>query len=424
MTVWINKIQSDGLGFQKPEGQNRQVVLIGNIDDPYQGPLGDFVEYEAGSDFSFKSIEIRVFESPSIITDTLKESDQVAPIGSMSTKANLESKEELTEYGSYSQPPVNVYLDLPRNVLVELQRQLSRCQFEDRVLSLTLDFKVSEAQTRPETDDFYRKYGLRLSHIEVSKPQEFKVVNLQTSVASEQYRPESKRLSSWVSGEEKRYTEFSITIERSRAKMSFRHGSFELLQFEGKNHTFSANIDLQEIDTRVDKTYNHGSFEFIPDDDVSEAVLYLTLNYHADDFNKFILPMMLSGTTRHAILHLILEGELDYTKNQSGVVYSFSFDFWKDHLPKEIAGFEDGLKNIETHLNATQKMVGELKQSDYVNSIVASNGDILDTISRQLGSMLTGLAELEKQKTMPNDVISRLLFKIPLVGSVIKSLFK
>lgn len=420
----MDKIQSDLLGFQRSEGQNRQIVLTGDIDDPYQGPFGDFVEHEAGSGFSFKPIEIRIFESPSIITDSLEESDQDNTIGSMSTKANLEFKEEITDYESYTPPPVNVYLDLPRNVFKELQRQLLRCQFEDRVLRLELDFRVSEAQTRPETDDFYRRYGLRLADIEVSKSQEFKVFNIRTSVAAEQYRPKSKRLSSRMSVEEKRSTDVSVTIEQSRAKMNFRHGSFEILQFEGKNHTLSAHIDLQEIDTRADETRNHGTFEFSPREDNSEAVLYLSLNYYVDDFDKFILPVILSGTTQQIVLRLILEGELDYTEKQSGVVYSFSFDFWKDHLPKEVAGFEDGLKKIETHLNTTQKMVGELKKSDYDNSNVASSRDILDTISRQLGSILIGLAELEKQKTMPNDIISRLLFKIPLVGSVIKYLLK
>ena len=57
LIVRVDSLQTDTLSFDKTNGKKRRLILTGNIDDPYQGPSGDFWDSEAASCLSFKPIE-------------------------------------------------------------------------------------------------------------------------------------------------------------------------------------------------------------------------------------------------------------------------------------------------------------------------------------------------------------------------------
>ena len=87
--VWVSESRVDVLSFDKAEGQSHELVLSGNIDDPFQGPLGDISEHEAGSEFSFVPIEVRVNEATPHFSSLIRETHGDDAIGSLNTREML-----------------------------------------------------------------------------------------------------------------------------------------------------------------------------------------------------------------------------------------------------------------------------------------------------------------------------------------------
>jgi len=73
LRVWIDRLQTDILSFDKANGKKRRLVLAGNIDVPHHGSPWRFWDSETASCLSSKPIEIRFFESPSHLYGILRE---------------------------------------------------------------------------------------------------------------------------------------------------------------------------------------------------------------------------------------------------------------------------------------------------------------------------------------------------------------
>jgi hypothetical protein len=180
--VWGSESRVDVRSFDKAEGQSHQLVLSRNIDDPFQGPLGDIADHEAGSEFSFVPIEVRVNEATPRFSSLIRETHGDDEIGSLNTQEMLGK--------TYSSPAVNAQVGLPWEAMQTLQTQLSRCRLENRLLFLTLRVHVSDEQLTAETKEFEKKYGCKLSNIDITKKQRFAIYASETAVSREKYQSE------------------------------------------------------------------------------------------------------------------------------------------------------------------------------------------------------------------------------------------
>ena len=59
--AYIDEYHPPSLDFSLDEGVAREMRLEGHVDDPYQGPMGDIFENEAGSKFSWAPIRINLY---------------------------------------------------------------------------------------------------------------------------------------------------------------------------------------------------------------------------------------------------------------------------------------------------------------------------------------------------------------------------
>ena len=420
--VWVNESRVDTLSFDKAEGQSHQLVLSGNIDDPFQGPLGDISEHEAGSKFSFVPIEVRVNEAKPRFSSLIRETHGDDAIGSLNTREMLEIEQWEMLGKTYSSPAVNAQIGLPWESMQTLQTQLSRCRLENRLLFLKLRVHVLEEQLKAETKEFEKKYGCELSNIDITKKQRFAIYAAETAVSREKYRSESEdRLKPDIL--ETEGTSVSAIITETRIKYNFSYGFFELLQLEGSlpwrgsgKPQVSVSIELNNIDTNFEQLQDYGSYSFLPEGEGYGAHLSLYLNYYSTDFAKLLLPAIISGNASSTVLEVYLKDKLDFTNEQSGGVNSFNLDLRTKYGEDEKVNYTENFDLIETRLKELPTIIVDQQEG--------GKDKLLESIGYQFGVMFDRIKQLEENSNLPNDIISRIVFKIPLIGRIVKFLIK
>ena len=420
--VWVSESRVDVLSFDKAEGQSHQLVLSGNIDDPFQGPLGDISEHEAGSEFSFVPIEVQVNEATPRFSSLIRETHGDDAIGSLKTQEMLKIEQWEMLGKTYSSPAVNAQVGLPWEAIQTLQTQLSRCRLENRLLFLTLRVHVSEEQLTAETKEFEKKYGCKLSNIDITKKQRFAIYAAETAVSREKYQSELEdRLKPGIL--ETEGTRVSAIIKETRIKYDFTYGYFEILQLEGSlpwrgsgKPQVSVSIELNNIDTNFEQPQDYGSYSFLPEGEGYGAHLSLWLNYYSDDFAKLLLPAIISGSASSTVLEVYLKDKLDFTNKQSGGVYSFNLDLRTEYGEDEKVNYTENFDLIETRLKELPTIIVDHQEG--------SKDKLLESIGYQFGVMFDRIKQLEENSNLPNNIISRIVFKIPFVGRIVKFLIK
>jgi hypothetical protein len=405
LRVNIDECSLGLIKFGKADGKYWHSVLNGYIDE----------ESLAGSEFSFQPIEIKVVESPSIFSKNLKKYHGDNAVGVIDTKATLE-EEEFEHFGeTFTVPAINAILHLPGDVIEILHKQFASCKSENEALVLRLHFEVLRSQLKPETN--LGILGCRLGDLDVSVAQTFVVFEVETSVDTvKDWRyPQSR----FAPGDfERGSTEIVIRFDDSSIHYNFQRGKFEHLQIRGKvrsKDNISVSIDLKEIYREIKEKQKQGQF-FFNFTDRNNGYLSLTLNYYADQFTDLILPLMRSGTTNRTFLSVILEDTINFTEQKSGNVYSFSFYLEKEYLAEKQINFEEKFDQLDERLDSIPSIINE---QSYV-----ANKQFFDGINRQMQLISARFDRLEELSNMPNDIVSRLIFKIPLVGPLIKFLIR
>ena len=218
-------------------------------------------------------------------------------------------------------------------------------------------------------------------------------------------------------------TRISAIIKETRIKYDFTYGYFEILQLEGSlpwrgsgKPQVSVSIELKNIDRNFEQLQDYGNYSFLPEGEGYGAHLSLWLNYYSDDFAKLLLPAIISGNASSTVIEVYLKDKLDFTNKQSGGVYSFNLDLRTEYGEDEKVNYTENFDLIETRLKELPTIIFDQQEG--------SKDKLLESIGYQFGVMFDRIKQLEENSNLPNDIISRIVFKIPFIGRIVKFLIK
>ena len=91
-------------------------------------------------------------------------------------------------------------------------------------------------------------------------------------------------------------------------------------------------------------------------------------------------------------------------------------DYWRSLLGDKKINYTENFDLIETRLKERPTIIVDQQEG--------SKDKLPESIGYQFGVMFDRVKKLEENSNLPSDILSRILFKIPLIGRIVKFLIK
>lgn len=431
LRAFINYYSPSKSSFRKSQGAHRQLFLEGYVDDPYQSPMGDIDEYMPNSRFSRAPVEVhlRFFDKKGDETRFGADS-----IGVLAAKKDIKVETFELLGAEHIIPPVKAWIDLPLETLASIEDTARDCAKDNKLAVLELELTVNESQLNGEDSDRESAYWHpRLKDLDVSEALEIAVTEVRfAKTIIEKSAPETrvKRLES-----DDVVSSFQIALKGSTWVYDPRNGEYSKLKVKGVG-TAGKRLVKQEIKVDIDfknfyrmnddykaisslkqlpEKNSYGRYSFLNED----KYLSLTLGFHDEHFEEVIKPKLLQSPIEDIWIRIWYFGSLDFTENKSGKIYDYSFIASNKTQniveTSHVKALEEKLEDVVKELKFMQRNQTQLES------------DIHEELSA-LRSLATQAAEdrvaIYHKVSEPNDLVARILLKIPIVGSIVRLISK
>ena len=147
--------------------------------------------------------------------------------------------------------------------------------------------------------------------------------------------------------------------------------------------------------------------------------LSIELAYHPTDFDDQIKPLLCSGGSQTVLFTVQFDEVLNFDTDQRGKVRSFCVDALYEQIHQK--NYEQdliaNLANIETKISDSARVM-ESKICE-VEARICENEM---KSKRKIDLLFKNIAAIKTQTDVPNDVLSKIAFKIPIIGSILRFL--
>lgn len=423
--AYIAKYHPPSLDFSLEQGVAREMLLEGHIDDPYQAPLGEIFENEAGSKFSKAPIIIKLFQDD--LRAKLSKNFDAKAIGVLAVKQNVEVETFHLLGDEHVDHPVRVSLNAPENIFNSVANTLELNSIHMKLGYISLMIMVSQDQLRGmNQDDAIYGYP-RLSDLDVSKGLTVPVMGF--SFGQTIFDQENATLSSRVKTLEGRQTGSDIAVSLDKASWSFnaQTGDYDRIELEGKAKKDRYSFKSDKIDVAIDlKRFWWFTSEFIDKNKLPEQCEYgryhysadtkylsLDLAYHPEDLEHVFKPILFSNNADEYRILISFDENLKFDKDQEGIVQSYKIRRDSENIGKaneSNADAEISLADIDYKLSA------------FIQTSEQRFNEFDLSIKKAGSSNFQNNLEIKKQLEAPTDILSRIALKIPIIGPILRFL--
>jgi len=427
ITVMINDYLYPSQSYSKDKGMSREMSMKGHIDDPGVGPLGDIYENDWNSNFSWAPINIEMqLDSGGWIKEFIEKLDETA-IGNIAIRKNVEVTTFKMDGQDIINPPVDVWLALPSKLFSSVEETLKNNKKSGKLGRLKITVRVAKNQVVLNNTDWNSRRYLKVKDLDVSgdclELCIFEFNFCQTVLDIEQSK--QKRVKTIDSKAEKSVS--SIILNNYDFFFDTSRGRYERINIEGKttknpygykSELIDVSIELQEFWQFSEDLWSgyelpeksfYGRYRY--SNDLNH--LSLTLAHHPEDFEDQIKPLLLRLDSIHVRLSVSFAEKLNFDADQEGNVVRFliaSQNIEKINLQANEQEVIEKLTNIDR------------KISDYVNSLDERFDSVEKVIRHDASQNMREIEGIKKQMALPRDILSRIVLKIPIIGSILRFL--
>ena len=419
----INDYYASSHSYSQDGGLSRSFNMEGHISDPWVGGMGDLDWSQKNSEFSWAPIIVHMQSENSILSNKSRVGVKEKNIGVASIRKNVEVKkfkfdDDVKEYIDH---PVSVYLFLPLEVLSSAEDILKTCKEAGKLGSLQLSVSVEKSQmVKKHQEQWDGTHHVFVSGLDVSKKRlELEVSEFslsQTIIDIEPYKHFPGRVKTL--SPKGKTNSHNITLMKCRFCFDTRLGHYSTIHVEGKISKVDVFIEFEEFgwfseeflkrDELPEKSI-YGTYEYHKD----QNYLVITLAYHPKDLADQIKPFLMQSDLIDSSLKVHFSGELNFDADEKGNIISYSIN---SQTTLEVIPEENEQDVIE-------KLTGiDDKISNYVHSLEERLDSVEEVIRGESRNYIKEIDAIKKQMATPNDVLSRITLKIPIVGSILRFL--
>ena len=428
ITAFINDYHPSSQSYSMDEGVSRRMSMEGHIDDPGVGPLGDIYENEKNSGFSRAPITIKMaLDSGGHFKEAIEELDETA-IGIIFIRKNVEVKTFNLEGKEYIDHPITVWLALPSKLFSFVEETLKNNKKSGKLGMLQIKARATKDQIIQKNTDWASSSYLEVKDLDVSgdflRLGVFEFVFTKTVLDIDQIQ--QKRVKTISS--EGETTERNIALLQNSISFDTSRGIYKQINIEGEttkhpNHyeseSIKVSVELEEFwEISEDPLLNYrelpeksiyGRYSYSHDNNY----LSLSLAYHPEDFDDQIKPLLLRSALIHVWLQVRFADMLNFDADQQGNIISFSIN---SQNVEEIILEENEQEVMEKLTNIDRKI------SDYVHSLEERLESVEKAIRSDSFQNMWEIEGIKKEMALPRDILSRIVLKIPIIGSILRFL--
>ena len=441
ITVYINNYHPSRHTYSQDEGSARELSMEGHVDDPGVGPLGDIYENERNSDFSWAPTRVNMHLDNSNYKELSERFGKTA-IGTIYIRKNVEVKTFNFDGKEHIDHPIIVWLALPPKLFDAVEKTLKNNKEAGKLGILQLKAKVKKNQVVENFTDWDSEWiPVSVKDWDVSKEKNlelgvFEFSFGQTILDSEQSETSERRVKTL--GTKGETTTGQVKLFKYEWSFDTARGAYKSINIEGKMQKFpripghwkGLGAESDYVDVYIEfEEFWYFSEDAWPNKDELPAKsiygqysyshennnLYLTLACHPKDFDSQIKPLLLRADLKYIWFTIQFAETLNFEAQQNGAIISFSINSLKE---EELIPEENEHQIIEKLTNLDDKI------SDYVQSLEERLGAVEKAVRYESHQNISEIDAIKKQMTKPNDLLSRLVLKIPIIGSILRFLAK
>ena len=441
ITIYINNYHPSSYSYSQDEGVVRELRMEGHVDDPGVGPLGDIYEHERNSDFSWAPTKVYIHLDNSNYKK-LSERFGEAAIGTIYVRKNVEKKTFTLDGKEYVDHPIRVWLALPPELFEAVEKTLKNNREAGKLGMLKLKTKVTKNQVVGSFADWDTEWvRLKVEHWDVSKKKGLELGVFEFSfgqtILDDDISEFKERRIKTISTEGVTTTGH-VRILKHQLSFDTARGAFENVNIEGEMQKFprspgrwkrieaesgylSVHITLEEFWNFSEDTWL--SKEELPERSIygrysyshENNVLYISLAYHPQDFDSQIKLLLSGANLQHIWFQIQFAETLSFEADQNGTIIRFSIN----------SETKEAIVPDETEYEVIEKL-SDLDKNifKYVQSLDERVKSIEKAIRYETHQNITELDAIKTQMAKPTDLLSRLVLKIPIIGSILRFLAK
>lgn len=416
LVAYIDEYHPSRQSYSKIGGSERHITMAGYVDDPAQGPLGDIWEGVRNSDFSWAPISIKISLDSGDEQNIGSQFGETA-LGSIAIRKNVEVKKFEVGGEEYVSHPLRVWLSLPLESFIAVEETLKTNAHNGKQGQVILKARVARNQVMKDDANWEDKYlyDVRVGDLDVSKKGlemgVFKFSLGSTIINNVDRTVERVKTLSFEGS-----SSLSIVMKKYHWSFDTETGSYNRIHIDGiANKKPSEKVDVF-IELHEFKYFSDGMLD---DDLPVESIygtysylqgngLHIDLAYHPRDFDDQIKPLLCSGGSQSVWFTVQFDGMLNFDADQRGKVRKFSLDAlyeqpvqnnYEQDLIEKLANIENKISDVEAKI-----CEGEIKNK------------------HKIDFLFENIAAIKRQTDGPNDMLSKIAFKIPIIGSILRFL--
>lgn len=439
--IYINNYHPSSYTYSQEKGAARELRMEGHVDDPFVSPGGDIFENERNSDFSWAPTQVNIHLDNSNYKE-LSERFGEAAIGTIYVRKNVEKKTFTLDGKEYVDHPIRVWLALPPELFEAVENTLKNNKEAGKLGMLKLKTKVTENQVVESFADWDTEWvRLNVQHWDVSKKKGLELGVFEFSFGQTILDDDISEI------KERRvktiYTEGVTTTGHVRLlkhQLCFdtARGAFENVNIEGEMQKFpripgrwkslEAEAECVSVYITLEEFWNFSEDSWSFKEELPERSIYgrysyshennyldITLAYHPQDFDSQIKLLLSGANLQHIWFQIQFAETLSFEADQNGTIIRFSIN---SETKEEIVPDETEYEVIEKLSDLDNKIF------KYVQSLDERMKSIEKAIRHETHQNITELDAIKKQMAKPTDLLSRLVLKIPIIGSILRFLAK
>jgi hypothetical protein len=439
ITAYISSYHPSRSSYDKEKGFSLEMRIEGHVDDPFVDPIGDIYENERGSNFSRAPISINIqLDNNGIHKEWIEASNEDA-IGGIDIRKNVELRTFELNGKEYTDHPIRVSLSLPAVSFNAIEERLKNNKEAGKLGMITFRVIVEKNLLVEDFDNSISDWlPLELKDLDVTKEKlnlpVYKYTFGQTVQKIDQNTNIERRVK--VIPPEAETSTHLIELEKLEWSFNSETGIYENINIIGKTKKFPNQAiyypepinQYQNVSIKFEEFWMLSEDPFINSYELPKESIYgrfnyyselndldLRLAYHPKDFDDLIRPLLRMDNLKDILLRVQLEKKLELGTDQKGTVLNFSVHRINQ---EEIVTEYDGKKIFEELVNLENKVSNSFKQTE--ERLVSVEKAIKHASEKNIYTMSGIMKQIDK----PNDVISRILFKIPIISSILRFLAK
>ena len=395
--------------YSKIEGSRRRVTMSGCVDDRLHGPLSNH-EGIRNSDFSRAPITINIYFDSS--DKQLENGMGVNAFGNIEIRQNV----EVTHF-ELEGNPINVWIVLPLESFIAVEETLKTNVQNGKLGYVNLGLRVTRNQMKEDFAKWDEKYYYpSLSDLDTSK-EGLAMGVFDFSFGStifDNVERNVKRVKTLCSDGDS--SSLSIVMQYYHWSFNTQAGNYDRIHIDGIAHKKPS----EKIDVSIAlHQFNWFSDPWSGDDLPIESIygnyyyspkygLSIELAYHPTDFDDQIKPLLCSGGSQTVLFTVQFDEVLNFDTDQRGKVRTFCVEALYEQIHQK--NYEQDLiaklANIETKICEVEARICENEMKN----------------KRKIDLLFKNIAAIKTQTDVPNDVLSKIAFKIPIIGSILRFL--